>query len=230
MDRRSAVHRTIVIVDVEGFGDPRRTNRQQMEIRNGLYQATRDAFSNAGIPWGSCDHEDRGDGIFILVPAEVPKSLIVESLPPALVAALQDHNAKHPGQQPIRLRMDLASAREASQKRPRSTGWRRRRWRAARLTNPADGLAYRQREPDYSDPVYHPLLAWKMLRCSGEFTRLGEFLDDNEYNECDFVKGFKDVTPKLEKRAGIQKRKGDFEPKVLKTASTNTPELGLAGL
>ena len=107
MDRRSAVHRTIVIVDVEGFGDPRRTNRQQVEVRDGLYQAMRDAFSSAGIPWGSCDHEDRGDGIFILVPAEVPKSLIVESLPPALVAALQDHNGRHPSQQPVRLRMAL---------------------------------------------------------------------------------------------------------------------------
>ncbi len=107
MDRRPAVHRTVVIVDVERFGDPRRTNRQQMEIRDGLYRAMQDAFGNAGIPWDNCDHEDRGDGIFILVPAEVPKSLLVESLPPALAAALQDHNGKHPGQQPIRLRMVL---------------------------------------------------------------------------------------------------------------------------
>ena len=89
MDRRFPVHRAIVVVDVEGFGDPRRTNRHQVEIRDGLYRAMQDAFGRAGIPWDSCDHEDRGDGIFILVPAEVPKSLLVESLPPALVAALR---------------------------------------------------------------------------------------------------------------------------------------------
>ena len=107
MDRRLAVHRTIVIVDIEGFSDPRRTNRHQVRVREGLYRSMRDAFYDAGIPWDSCDHEDRGDGIFILVPAEVPKSLFVESLPSALVAVLQDNNGIHAGQQRIRLRMAL---------------------------------------------------------------------------------------------------------------------------
>lgn len=71
MDQGFAVHRTIVVVDVEGFGDPRRTNRHQLQIRDGLYRVTREAFDRAGIPWDSCDREDRGDGIFILVPAEI---------------------------------------------------------------------------------------------------------------------------------------------------------------
>jgi tetratricopeptide (TPR) repeat protein len=107
MDRRLPVHRAIVVVDVEGFGDPRRTNQHQVQIRDGLYRATQDAFGGAGIPWDSCDHEDRGDGIFILIPAEVPKSLLAESLPPALLAALKHHNSEHPGQQPVRLRVAL---------------------------------------------------------------------------------------------------------------------------
>lgn len=107
MDRRLAVHRAIVVVDVEGFGDPRRTNRHQVQIRDGLYRATRAAFERTGIPWDSCDHEDRGDGIFILVPAEVPKSLLAESLPPMLIAALEKHNGEHAGQQLVRLRMAL---------------------------------------------------------------------------------------------------------------------------
>jgi hypothetical protein len=62
------------------------------------------AFDGVGIPWGICDHEDRGDGIFILVPSEVPKSLLIESLPLTLVSALQHHNDMHAGQQAIRLR------------------------------------------------------------------------------------------------------------------------------
>ena len=106
-DRRLAVHRTIVVVDVEGFGDRRRTNPQQVAVRNGLYRAMRDAFCHAGIPWDGCGHEDRGDGVFILIPAEVPKGLLVESLPSALVTALHAHNGKHPGQERIRLRMAL---------------------------------------------------------------------------------------------------------------------------
>ena len=106
-DQRLAVHRTIVVVDVEGFGDQRRTNRDQVAVRDGLYRAMREAFGRAGIAWDDCGHEDRGDGVFVLVPAEVPKGLLAESLPSALVTALRAHNGAHPGAERIRLRMAL---------------------------------------------------------------------------------------------------------------------------
>ena len=106
-DRRLAVHRTIVVVDVEGFGDRRRTNRHQVAVREGLYRAMREAFDRSGIPWADSRHEDRGDGMFILAPPEIPKSLFAESLPSALGAALREHNDTHPGQERVRLRMAL---------------------------------------------------------------------------------------------------------------------------
>jgi hypothetical protein len=106
-DKRLAVHRSIVVVDVEGFGDRRRTNPHQVAVRDGLYGAMRDAFGQAGISWDDCGHEDRGDGVFILIPAEVPKGLLAESLPSALVAALRAHNAAHRGPERFRLRMAL---------------------------------------------------------------------------------------------------------------------------
>jgi hypothetical protein len=106
-NQRLAVHRAIVVVDVEGFGDQRRTNQHQVAVRDGLYRAMQDAFDSAGIPWDECGHEDRGDGVFVLVPAEIPKALLAESLPPALVTALRDHNDGHPGPEQIRLRMAL---------------------------------------------------------------------------------------------------------------------------
>jgi hypothetical protein len=106
-NRNLAVHRTIVAVDVEGFGDRHRTNSNQVAIRNGLYGAMREAFLQAGIPWNDRDHEDRGDGMFILVGSEVPKSLFVESLPSALASALRRHNGTHSGPEQIRLRMAL---------------------------------------------------------------------------------------------------------------------------
>ncbi|HEV3289197.1 MAG TPA: AAA family ATPase [Streptosporangiaceae bacterium] len=106
-DLRLAVHRTIVVVDVEGFGDQRRTNPHQLAVRAGLYRVMRDAFGRAGVPWEECRREDRGDGVFVLVPAEVPKGLLTESLPSALVTALRAHNDAHPGPERIRLRMAL---------------------------------------------------------------------------------------------------------------------------
>ena len=45
--------------------------------------------------------------MLILVGAEVPKSIFVESLPPALAGALRAHNNAHPDLEQIRLRMAL---------------------------------------------------------------------------------------------------------------------------
>jgi hypothetical protein len=83
------VHRTILVVDVEGFGDRRRTNPNQVAVRDGMYRSLQWAFSAADIPWDDCNREDRGDGVFILAAPEVHKAAFVELLPPALVTALQ---------------------------------------------------------------------------------------------------------------------------------------------
>jgi hypothetical protein len=103
----AAVHRTIIAVDVEGFGDRRRTNRNQVAVRDGLYSAMNEAFGQAEIPWDDCRHEDRGDGIFILAGPEVHKSVFAEIVPSALVAALCRHNGAHPDPERIRVRMVL---------------------------------------------------------------------------------------------------------------------------
>ena len=102
-----AVHRTIVAVDVEGFGDWHRTNPHQVAVREGLYRVLRQALRAATIPWSDCYHEDRGDGILILAPPEVAKSVFVESLPDQLVEGLREHNSTHPAPEQIRLRMAL---------------------------------------------------------------------------------------------------------------------------
>jgi tetratricopeptide (TPR) repeat protein len=107
MEEHRPVHRTIAVVDVEGFGDRRRTNRHQVAVRKGLYQIVADAFRKAGIPWDVSACQDRGDGIFVLLPPEVPKSLLAESLPSTLVAELNAYNTVHPRQEQIRLRMAL---------------------------------------------------------------------------------------------------------------------------
>ena len=100
-----AVHRAIVCVDVEGFGDRRRTNPDQVVARDGLYCALSQAFARSGMYWEDCYHEDRGDGALILIPPDVPKSLLVTDVPRELAAALSEHNQAHDRQERIRLRM-----------------------------------------------------------------------------------------------------------------------------
>ncbi|MEU4803430.1 tetratricopeptide repeat protein [Actinosynnema sp. NPDC023587] len=101
----SAVHRTIVVVDVEGFGDRQRTLPHQLGTRAGLYRVVERALRAAGVRLRDCHHEDRGDGLVVLVPPEVPKTPLVEVLPWALVAALREHNAAGPPEQRFRLRL-----------------------------------------------------------------------------------------------------------------------------
>jgi tetratricopeptide (TPR) repeat protein len=100
-----AVHRAIVCVDVERFGDRARTNPHQVAVRDGLYRALRAAFADAQITWQDCYHEDRGDGLFVLVPPEVPKNVLVSHLPRKLAAELAAHNQVHDQAARIRLRL-----------------------------------------------------------------------------------------------------------------------------
>jgi tetratricopeptide (TPR) repeat protein len=102
-----AVHRTIVVVDMVGFGHPQRTNPRQVEARRGMHRVLRKAFRQAGIPWEACHWEDRGDGVFLLAPPSVPKSKFTQLLPHTLVQALHEHNRAHPSQDRIRLRVGL---------------------------------------------------------------------------------------------------------------------------
>ena len=96
-----------MVVDVEGFGDPARTNLNQLAIRRALYEALACAFAESGISWGSCVSEDRGDGALILVPPEVPKIRLVAGLPGVVAAAIRRHNAGRSVPERIRLRVAL---------------------------------------------------------------------------------------------------------------------------
>lgn len=104
MHHQLAVHRAIMVVDVERFGDPARTNLNQLAVRDGLYKALTQAFGDSGILWESCVSEDRGDGALILVPPEVPKTYLVTGLPGRLAAAVSRHNARCAVPERMRLR------------------------------------------------------------------------------------------------------------------------------
>jgi hypothetical protein len=101
------VHRTIMVVDVERFGDPARTNLNQLAVRDGLYKAMAQAFRKSGVVWANCVSEDRGDGALILIPPDVPKICLATSLPGRLVAAVSWHNARYAIPERMRLRVAL---------------------------------------------------------------------------------------------------------------------------
>jgi hypothetical protein len=100
-----ALHKAIVGVDIEGFADRRRTNPDQVVMRDGLYRCLQTAFARSDIAWEICHHEDRGDGALILVPPQVPKALLVTRFPRELSVALRSYNRGHGSGSRIRVRL-----------------------------------------------------------------------------------------------------------------------------
>ncbi|MGH3761738.1 ATP-binding protein [Actinophytocola sp.] len=95
----------MIVFDVAGFGDRRRTNEHQVTVREGMYSALWRALGEIGI--SDCYQEDRGDGVLLLAPADVPKAMFVDSFPQRLVAAIHHHNDGRAPEEQIKLRMAL---------------------------------------------------------------------------------------------------------------------------
>jgi hypothetical protein len=102
-----AVHRSIVVFDVKGFGSQNRNNVNRWTVRRELYAILQRTFDRSGIDWASCYREDRGDGVLILVPPTISKANLVDSLPPAMNSALEEHNRTHRPEEQIWLRMSV---------------------------------------------------------------------------------------------------------------------------
>src|SRR5437879_6375806 len=73
-------HQSILVFDVEGFGDPHRNNNAQAAVRDEVYQVLAESMDSAGVPWQACAREDRGDGAIVLVPPEISKVLLLDPL------------------------------------------------------------------------------------------------------------------------------------------------------
>jgi len=102
-----ALSQTILVLDVEHFGDHSRTDSHRVTVHGGLYNLLEKALRGAGINWDICYHEDRGDGALVLVPPHVHKILFSDRMPIRLAEELRRYNQHHPEQERIRLRMAL---------------------------------------------------------------------------------------------------------------------------
>ncbi len=67
--------------------DPARNDVDRHAVRRGFYGILRSVFDESGVPWADCYHEDRGDGVVIVVPPTIAVARVVDPL----VAKLADH-------------------------------------------------------------------------------------------------------------------------------------------
>src|SRR4051794_4135249 len=83
-----AVHRSIVVFDVEGFGSSARQNILQGTVRLELYKILARRFRRSGLSWASWDQEDRRGGVPRHLPPAIPDASVAASLPGAIGPAL----------------------------------------------------------------------------------------------------------------------------------------------
>ncbi|MEV4630440.1 hypothetical protein AB0J90_29670 [Micromonospora sp. NPDC049523] len=95
----------ILVFDIERFG--RRSDVDQHWLRTQLRQIIGRVCAESGVPQSDLGWQDTGDGGFFLVPAALPKRLLVDPLVPRLHAALREHNVRSSSEGQLRLRVAL---------------------------------------------------------------------------------------------------------------------------
>jgi hypothetical protein len=103
----STLNCSVWYVDVVGFSAPQRTEADRQLVRNRMYELVRGAFEDSGVSWAACYHEDRGDGVLVIVPPEVPTRAVADPLLVLLAAELRRHNGRAGDAVRIRLRVAL---------------------------------------------------------------------------------------------------------------------------
>ena len=98
---------TVLLFDVAGFAAAIRTDEDRYFVRQSLFDVVQGAFVLAGLgDLDRCHWEDRGDGLLIIVPPTIPARTVLESLPPRLEVALQQHNRR--SADPVRMKLRFA--------------------------------------------------------------------------------------------------------------------------
>lgn len=94
----------LLAVDIVGFNGRQRDDDIQMYIHKSLYEMLQVAFELSGVPWSSCFHEDRGDGVLVVVPPMIPVAGLV-AVPEKLGIPIRRHNRVSCDEAQIQLRI-----------------------------------------------------------------------------------------------------------------------------
>jgi hypothetical protein len=80
------------VVDIAGFCGPERDDDVQAYVRKALYAILQASFDGADLPWRNCLHEDRGDGVLVVIPGAVGAGNVIDPLLERLRGMIRRHN------------------------------------------------------------------------------------------------------------------------------------------
>jgi class 3 adenylate cyclase len=84
------IHKTLLVFDIEKFGP--RQHIEQAEAQRVMYGFLEQVLTKAEIEQTSTRVEDRGDGVFVVLDADVSKPKLIRSVLTELPTALYDYN------------------------------------------------------------------------------------------------------------------------------------------
>ena len=99
------VYRGIVGIDIERYGRAEWTDPMRARLRERLYRLVDEALVRAGIDPALTRRSDRGDGLWLLVAADVSSARLLHPLVTSLVRRLRESNEKAPVAERMRLRV-----------------------------------------------------------------------------------------------------------------------------
>ncbi|SEG91199.1 hypothetical protein SAMN04489712_12860 [Thermomonospora echinospora] len=105
---------TFFVCDIVSFTAHSRSDLAREHMRLALYAMLEDCFERADLPPGRCYHEDRGDGVMVVLPPELDSSRLVHPLIDLLRGRLLDYNDLASDVARIRLRTALHLGRAKS--------------------------------------------------------------------------------------------------------------------
>ncbi|SRR6266511_321562 len=105
--RLEPVHRIVLAFDIEGFGGPQRSNPVRSMMRMGLYGLIQEALLHAIGDLRNCSLSDLGDGVLVLIKADVAKTKLVEPFMGDMTTGLKRYNEQAGPNAQIRLRVVL---------------------------------------------------------------------------------------------------------------------------
>ncbi|RFS83467.1 hypothetical protein D0T12_20685 [Actinomadura spongiicola] len=98
-------HRLLVANDIPGFS--RRDEAAKIAVRQALYTITQNACEAAGVRWRAIRHEDRGDGIFMILNSAGLETLLTPLLRETLAGIRRHNRSVIDPQHELQLRMAL---------------------------------------------------------------------------------------------------------------------------
>jgi hypothetical protein len=98
---------TLFAVDIAEFTGPHRDDDIRLYLHEDLYRLLEKAFDGADIPWADCFHEDRGDGVLVVLPPGIGCTGIIDPLPERLRGLIRRHN--HVSSEAARIQLRAAA-------------------------------------------------------------------------------------------------------------------------